>query len=327
MPELSVILVIGERRDRAVRALASVLSQSVVDRLEVLLFDCAPGEPVPLPGSDHPAVRTIRLPADSLFSAVKAEGVRRASAPIVAFIEEHCQALPGWAEALIEAHRGPWAGVGAEVHIGNPGVPVSHLVAVINYHPWLPPAPRSEHDMLPGHNSSFKRDLLLAYGDELVDLLRAEIVLHGRLRKDGHRLLLEPTARFAHLNESTLSSIARGRFLWNRCYGPSRAHTFEWSTGRRLFYAAATPLIPLYALVKITRTLSRRRPDLLPVIFRWLPHFLAAHLATAAGQAVGLLFGTGDSEKHFTLFELNEPRAQGDLATADSRVDSEVSRA
>ncbi|HJX28859.1 MAG TPA: hypothetical protein VJ885_13185, partial [Thermoanaerobaculia bacterium] len=219
MPDLSVILVVGERRDRAVHALSSILDQKVVDRMEVVLLDCAPGDPPPLPGSDRPVVRAVRIPPETLFSAAKARGVRLATAPVVAFVEEHCRVFPGWAEALIEAHRGPWAGVGAEVHIGNPEVPISHLVAVINYHPWLPPARRAEHDMLPGHNSSFKRDLLLAYGEELEDLLRAEIVLHGRLRLDGHRLLLEPAARFAHLNESTLWSVAEGRFLWNRCYG------------------------------------------------------------------------------------------------------------
>jgi GT2 family glycosyltransferase len=318
MPDLAVILVVGERRDRAVRALASVLDQDVVSQIEVLLLDCAPGDPPPLPGSDHPVVRTVRLPADTLFSAAKARAVRMAAAPVVAFVEEHCRVFSGWAEALIEAHRGPWAGVGAEVHIGNPDVPISHLVAVINYHPWLPPARRAEHDMLPGHNSSFKRDLLLAYGEELEDLLRAEIVLHGRLRRDGHRLLLEPAARFAHINESSLRSIAEGRFLWNRCYGPSRARTFGWSAGRRLFYAVATPLIPLYALAKITRTLSRTRPELLPTVQAWIPQFLFAHLATAAGQALGLLFGRGSSEARFTLFELNEARETGDVPTSAS---------
>jgi hypothetical protein len=77
--ELSVILVVGERRDRAAGALLSLLSQDAVERMEILFFDLAPGEPPPLPGSDHPAVRRLRLPADTLFSAAKAEGVRRAA--------------------------------------------------------------------------------------------------------------------------------------------------------------------------------------------------------------------------------------------------------
>ena len=174
-PELTIILVVGERRDRAVGALVSVLAQDAAGRLEVLLMDLGPGEPPPIPGSDHPAVRTVKLPPDTLFSAAKARAIRMAAAPVVVFLEEHCRVHPGWAQALIEAHRGPWAGVGAEVHNGNPEVALSRMIQVLNYLWWLPPARRAEFDMLPGHNSSFKRDVLLAYGAELDELLRAEI--------------------------------------------------------------------------------------------------------------------------------------------------------
>jgi hypothetical protein len=307
-PELTVILAVGERRERAVHALASLLAQDCASRMEILLFELGPGDPPPLPGSDHPAVRTIRRPPDSLFSAMKAEGVRMAAAPVVAFFEEHCRAFPGWGSALIEAHRGPWAGVGAEVHNGNPGVRLSRQLEIINYHPWLPPAPRAEHDMLPGHNSSFKRDLLLAYGDDLPGLLRAEIVLHQKLYRDGHRLLLEPAARFAHLNESTFASASRGRFLWNRLYAPMRAQVFGWSRGRRLFYAAATPLIPVYALLRLLRFAVRRRPELLPRLIASAPVLFLVHLVSAAGHTTGLLFGPGDAEARFTQFEMNEFR-------------------
>jgi hypothetical protein len=178
----------------------------------------------------------------------------------------------------------------------------------MNYHPWLPPAQCAEFEMLPGHNSSFKRHVLDGYGDRLQDLLRAEIVLHQKLHEDGHRLLLEPAARFAHINESNLPSIVRGYFLFHRCYGPMRASTFRWSVARRLFYAAATPIIPFYFLVKLWRTLARRRPELLAAVPAAVPLILAAQLATAAGQAVGLLFGVGDAESRFSRFEMNEYR-------------------
>jgi hypothetical protein len=307
-PDLSVLLVVGERRDRAEHALASVLAQSAIDRMEVLLFDCAPGDPLPLPGSGHPAVRVRRLPPDILFSAAKVLGVRTATAPVIVFLEEHCRAQAGWAEALIEAHRGPWAGIGAEVHNGNPGEAVSRTVALMNYHPWLPPAARAEHRMLPGHNSSFKRDVLLSYGDRLDDLMRAEIVLHLRLHLDGHRLLLEPAARFEHINESNLPSIVRGYFLWHRCYGPMRARAFGWSRARRLLYIVTAPAIPVYFLLRLALVLSRNRPELLGRALAATPRILVAQLASAAGQAFGLAFGIGDAEARFSLFEMNEPR-------------------
>ncbi len=321
-PDLTIVLVVGHRRNRAARALASLLAQLPRPSLEVLLLDCAPaGTAPPIPGSDHPAVRVVLLPPATLFGAAKASGVRMASAPVVAFLEEHCEVAPGWAAALVAAHRGPWAGVGAEVHqaIGaerahrahRPGAAAS-IVALMNYHPWLPPAPRAEHDMLPGNNGSFKRDRLLAYGDRLEDLLDAEIVLHTRLRRDGHRLLLEPDAKFAHLDDSRLASACRGFFLFHRCYGPSRAREFGWTPARRLLYVAATPAIPLYFLVRLLLVLARRRPRLLGAALAASPWMLAAQLAGAAGQAAGLLFGAGDAAARFTDYELNQPRDERD---------------
>ena len=79
--------------------------------------------------------------------------------------------------------------------------------------------------MLPGHNTSFKRDVLLAYGDELPDLLRAEIVLHTRLHRDGHRLLLEPAAKFEHINESTLASASEFPLHSSRGSAAARANS------------------------------------------------------------------------------------------------------
>lgn len=306
--DLTVLIVVGERRDRAVGCLRSVLAQRAIGRMEVLILDCAPGDPPPIPGSEHPAVHRLKLPSDTLFSAAKTHGVRAASAPAVAFVEEHCRVHPGWAEALIAAHQGPWAGVGAEVHNGNPGVAISRRIAFLNYHPWLPPAPRAEFDMLPGHNASFKRDVLLSYGEELEELLRAEIVLHQRLRRDGHRLLLEPGARFSHINESTFASAARGRFLWNRCYASLRARTFGWSWARRLFYVAATPLIPFYSLIRIFLSLMRRHPERLLAMLASAPLLWALQLVSVAGHSLGLLFGAGDAEARFSLYEMNEYR-------------------
>jgi Glycosyl transferase family 2 len=306
--ELSVVLVVGQRRERAARALASLLAQRPLPRLEVLLLDCAPGEPPPVPGSDHPAVKRVALPATTGFAAAKTLGVELSTAPVVAFLEEHCRVAPGWAAALIEAHRGPWAAVAGEVHNGNGSSWISRIVALMNYQPWLPPAARAEHDMLPGNNASFKRQLLLGYRDRLETLLRAEIVLHTRLRRDGHRLLLEPEAKFEHLNDSSVRSCARGFFLFHRCYGPTRAEVFGWSPARRALYVAATPAVPLYFVARLLYQLARRRPRLIGTALAAIPVMLALQLAGAAGQAAGLLFGIGHAEARFTHYELNQFR-------------------
>jgi hypothetical protein len=305
---MSVVLVVGSLRERAVGALGSILAQECVDELEIVLIDLDRERSAPLPGSGHRCVRTISMPETTVYSAARLHGVREAATPIVAFVEEHCRVDAGWAAALMRAHEGPYAAVGGEIHNGNPHVRLSRTIALMNYNLWMPPARRGEFDLLPGHNSTFKREALLAYGDELEMLLRAEVALFHRMHRDGHRLLLEPDAKFEHINETRLSSIAGGYFLWHRCYGPVRARAFGWSRGRRLFYVAATPLIPFYYLLRLTLVLLRTRPRL--VLQAWLaaPQILWAQYASALGQATGLLFGTSDAESRFTRYELNEPR-------------------
>lgn len=311
-PELSIVLVVGALRGRAEECLRSVLREEASRRVEVLVMDLAQAIAPPLAAADHPSVRTLALEPGTAYASARAEGVRRARAPVVAFLEEHCRMKPGWIEAVLAAHSGPWAGVGGEVHNGNPRAAMSATIALMNYAPWLPPARRDEDAAhLPGHNSSFLRDRLLAFGPELDLLLVSDINLHRRLRLAGERLLLDPAVRFEHINETGFGSLARGYYLWHRLYGWSRARVFRWPLWRRFFYIAVAPAIPFYFLVRQYREIRRLRPDLIPAFARGLPLIWAAQTISAFGQAVGLLFGAGDTASRFTRFELNEPRPDG----------------
>ena len=306
-PDYSVVLVVGTQRARAGAALESLLAQEGIERTEVLLFDRAEGVP-DLPGSDHPSVRMHRVPPDAIFSTVRTTAVHMARAPYVGFLEEHCRARPGWIAALLRAHQGPWAAVGSEVHHGNGSFSISRLIGLMNYYPWLAPTTSGVREMLPGHNSSFQREVLLSYGDDLERLLRADVSLFQQLIADGHRLYLESGAKFEHINETSLRSIVKGYFFWHRGYGVERARVGGWSPARRALYVAATPLIPFYFVMKLLIRLSKVRPDLVAEALIGTPKILVAQLASASGQAIGLVFGPGDTEAKFTDYELNEPR-------------------
>ncbi len=119
-PELSIVLVVGALRARAEDCLRSVLGERASHRVEVLVIDLVRGAAPPLAGEKHPSVRIVPLASDTPYATARAEGVRRAGAPVVAFLEEHCRVKPGWIEAVLAAHAGPWAGVGGEVHTGTP---------------------------------------------------------------------------------------------------------------------------------------------------------------------------------------------------------------
>lgn len=308
-PALSVVLVVGDLRSRAEECLRSILRQESAGRIEVLLFDVARPNAEAVAGSDHPSVRVIALAPETAFASARAEGVRRARAPFVAFLEEHCRVRAGWIDALLAAHAGPWAGVGGEVHNGNPGTPRSETIALMTYGPWVPPAERDEDAAhLPGHNASFRRDRLLEFGEELELLLVSDINLHRRLRMAGERLLLDPAVKFEHINPTGIASLARGYFLWHRLYGWSRARVFRWPARRRFLYVVLAPVIPLYFLFRLHRQIRRSRPDLLGLFRRGVPLIWVAQMFSAIGQGFGLLFGPGDALKQFTWFELNEPR-------------------
>jgi GT2 family glycosyltransferase len=309
IPALSVVLVVGDLRTRAEECLRSILRQESAGRIEVLLFNVANPAAEAVAGSDHPSVRVITLAPETAFASARAEGVRRARAPFVAFLEEHCRVRPGWIDALLAAHAGPWAGVGGEVHNGNPETPRSETIALMTYGPWVPPADRDEDAAhLPGHNASFRRERLLEFGEELDLLLVSDINLHRRLRMAGERLLLDPAVKFEHINPTGLVSLARGYFLWHRLYGWSRARVFGWPARRRFLYVVLAPLIPFYFLLRLYREIRRSRPDLLGRFRRGVLLIWVAQMFCAVGQGFGLLFGPGDALRRFTRFELNEPR-------------------
>lgn len=308
--DFTVGLVVGERRDRAARCLSSLVSQNVVDRMEILVLEIAPEPMPPLPDSNHPRVRVIKLPGN-MYAQARVHAVEQARGSVVGFIEEHAWAFDGWADAMLAAHQSKWAGVGAEVHIGNPDVADSRIIGIMNHTSWLAPAVAGVQKHLPGHNSAYKREFLLRYGAGLRDLLKAELTLCKKLIADGEQLYLEPKARFAHINETTLRAIARGYFWWNRCYGDSRVRQFHWSPLRKAVYTVGAPLMPFYYLAHFLPRVRKHRPDLYKEALAGITRVFLAQVASAAGHVTGVLFGAGDAEARFTDVEVNEEREMG----------------
>jgi hypothetical protein len=309
-PALSVVVVVGPLRERAGPCLRSLLEQQLDGGLEILLVDCAVPEfaAVPVEHADDPRVRRVRVDPATTFARARARGVREARAPRVAFLEEHCRVTPGWATAVVEALDRGYAGVSYAFLHGNPGVGISDLSNLTSYSAFLHPTERRESRMLSGHNAAFRRDALLAFGDRLDVLLECDLVLHELLCRAGHKLLVEPTAVVAHLNEATVRARATGLFHFNRIYAPLRAREFGWSLWRRAFYVLAAPALPPYALRCHLRQLSRAEDRAL--LWRNLPIYFAVMWAAAWGQSLGLLFGPGDSPAAFTRFENSEPRPE-----------------
>jgi hypothetical protein len=308
-PEMSVILVTPDHYETIRRTVSRLRAQTAHDRLELVIV--APShEGLQLDEAELGGLhgfRVVEVGAAPSVAAGYAAGVREAGAPVVVFAEDHSYPAPDWAAALIEAHRKPWAAVGPVIVNANPESAVSWADFLMGYGPWLEPSPAGVVDYLPGHNSSYKREVLLELGPELDTMLNAESVLHSELLSRGHQLYLEPAARTFHFNFSRISSCLAGMFLHSRTFAAERARGGRWGPARRLAYTAASPLIPL---VRLRRALLRdmRRSGARGVFPRVLPPMILVLLVSALGEALGYALGPGNAPDRVSSYEFHRDR-------------------
>jgi len=232
---------------------------------------------------------------------VKAEGVRAARAPLVAFLEDHSRVEPGWAEALIEAHaQGEFSVVGPVMTNANPTSAVSWGGFLVFYGPWMEHRAAETVRHLPGNQSCYRREILMAYGEHLADVLESESLMHWELVAQGHRLHLEPKAVVGHINPTRLRSLLEEHYVSSRIFSYMR--TRRQSALKRLFYAIGSPMIPLIRLRRIIQETKATKLGrgvvlraLLPIIFNLC--------AGAAGEMAGYMLGAGRSRQRLLVFE------------------------
>jgi hypothetical protein len=305
-PLLSVILLTQGSFEVLRRVVGHLRAQGVRDRIELVLV--APSEaglqPDPAALEGFHGVSVVATGPIEAAGVAVAAGARVASAEIVVYVEEHSFPAPGWAEALIRAHEGPWAAVGPAMTNANPDSMASWTSFLLDFGAWVLPAEAGPADTLPAHQTSYKREVLLSYGEALGDLLETETTLQHDLKARGHGLFFEPAARTDHLNISRLSDIAILQFHNYRAFAANRARDGRWPWSRRLAYIVGSPLIPL---VRGARILGQVRDrglgrTMLPGI---LPPLAMGLVAGAAGEVLGYSLGAGDSPRARLTFELD----------------------
>jgi hypothetical protein len=305
---MSVILMVDRQRTRGARALGSLLPQSTEGSLEVLLLDFGWREHPPLVGCEHPSVRVLRSDRGVAFGAARAAGVLEARAPIVGFLEEHCVALPGWADAYLSAHDGPVAAVGGEVRNATPGDGFTEFIWTYGSGPWSRPARRGPSARLAGNNSSYKRDVLLRYGDDLPLLLADDGLLSDWLVRDRQTLWIEPAAGFTHAFEASPRLVCNAAFWYGWVCESTRVALDRWSPGRRAGRAAvllATLLArPAWPFLRLVWADPRRAG----ILVRNLPAMLLFHWCGTAGRVMGLALGLRRADVHRLDHDLNAVR-------------------
>jgi len=249
------------------------------------------------------AFQIVALPSVLPMPPARAAGVRAATAPIIFIGETHSFPHPGFIEAIITAHEGPWDVVVPGLHNANPDMPGSWGSFMLDYGYWMSGLPAAEIASGPTWNASYKREILLELGSALDSALSSGDELPMTLRARNRRFYFEPAAGVSHVNLESRKWVDE-RYLSGFVVGANRAR--RWSLPRRIAYFLGSPLIPvvlLYRTVPSMRHLYRSRT---------LPQGSALAIVTGTiirtvGEAVGYLRGlSAPVEARMEEYELNK---------------------
>ena len=305
-PELTAVLIAGVCRERAQRVLTALGRQTVAERMEIVVVDLAPAGEAPLDAPANVPVDYRARPDIGRWGSARLEAVRAANAPVVAFIEDHCFPRTDWAEHVLAAHEGPWPAVGYAFVNANPESYSSRAGMLARYGLFTHPVESGPSRYVSGNNISYKREALLALGDELEALLDIDFNLQEALRARGGTLYVEARAVGAHQNYARLSGECQTGRPYCRLLAARRAR--HWSAARKLCYGLLSPAAaPVLRFFRLAASLRKRRPLWRPFLVA-SPAIVWMYLSDALGESAGYLFGAGDAEAQVLRWELSTER-------------------
>ncbi|MEO7368277.1 MAG: glycosyltransferase [Gemmatimonadaceae bacterium] len=310
-PLLAIVLA-TDTVERVSVVIESLKAQTIADRIELVLVTNAS---VDEREASHVAkglhsLQLIPVPSVNPLSVARAQGVRAARSPYVFIAETHAYPDADLAEKMVNLLSGEWDVVVPGFRNANPISGLSWAGFLSDYGAWSRQLPAGEIDRSPSHDAGFRRQVLLDFGDRLDAALTFGDELFLTLRSKGRRCYFDSTAGIQHVNINRFGSFVRERYLSGVLIGGYRSS--RWTLGRRLFYAAASPLIPFVILSRIQRGIREAaRRETLPATT--MPAIVVGVILKAAGEMRGYLFGASESaEEGMTAFEVKKLVFNGD---------------
>ena len=305
-PLMSVIITTGPGYESIRTTIKYLKRQTVKESLEIIIVSPALEWSAAIEDEfkDFYSTTLIEADIDTELYDTWVTAVRRSNAPIVVFGENHAFPEPEWAEAIIEAHKGPWAAVGCVIKNVNPDSVNSWAQLYMTYGRYTEPVESGEINDLPGHNTSYKRSILLDYGDDLRDMLIRTNIMHMDLRARGYHLYMENKAKTNHLNVSKTSSILSDLFCNGQLYTAALAQYKRWSISKRILHALLEPLIILKHFRGTLQSIRRAGQwnQLIPAALPIIVIGLAAHFM---GKLRGYVIGFGNAQQKTNSIEFD----------------------
>lgn len=219
-------------------------------------------------------------------------GLRQATAPVVALLEDHGTPSPGWCRSMLAAHRNTKTdAVGGAVENGIDKL-LNWAVYYCDFGRYQNPVPTGAVEFLSDSNVSYKRDALWSVKNLWFDAFH-ETSVNWQLNRDGKVLRLDP-GMVVYQTRRTLRFFPalRERYVWGRSFAGTRA--VEISTAMRFIYAAFSFVLPFLLTARIiSRGVKKHR--YLGKLFSALPFIFLLQTIWACGEFVGYITGRASS--------------------------------
>jgi glycosyltransferase involved in cell wall biosynthesis len=268
VPDLSVV-VCSLNGASGVNRCLSALAEQIDAEIQIIVVDDGSTDDTSAIARKH-GVTVLRHEINCGLAAARNTGIRAASAPIVAFLDDDCEPEPRWARELLDAYEVGVIGVGGQI---VPHAPVSFMLGYLTRNNPLLPLElnlgRSEKLLyrlylygrrqwlaegrddkrgvysLVGANMSFRRMVLSEMGfDERFRFGAEDLDICLRLRRGypGTHLVVTPHAKVKHHFLPTLRDTLRR----SRSYGRGGARLYrKWPSMRLTIFPGPALMLAL----------------------------------------------------------------------------------
>jgi hypothetical protein len=232
---------------------------------------------------------------------LRAIGLREASAPIVALVEDHGTPAPGWCAEVLAAHRGSEAaGIGGAVENGVDRL-LNWAVYYCDFGRYQNPVPDGAVEFLSDSNVSYKRDALWSVKNQWFNAFHETSVNWELIRRGAILSLNSKMVAFQTRRTLRMGNALRERYVWGRSFAGTRVQ--EVSTPKRVFYTLFSFLLPLLLTSRILRQGFHKKRHLRELLSA-LPMVFLLETIWALGEFVGYLTGrAAATDSHDVLGE------------------------
>lgn len=288
-PALSVVVVVSAG-GRSIKRLLKALERQkgAPAHLEVIIAADERHLAEPTLRCGAATVRMIRAPGETHPAALRALGVRLATAPIIACTEDHCIPVPDWCAQIVAAHSETALAIGGAIRKLQPDTAMAWATYLLDYGRYAPPLDAGPAAYLSDCNVSYKRSGLEQIASVWRDAFH-ETSVHDAIRAQaGHdATVLAPSIVVLQSRHPDLASFIGERFTHGRLYARLRAAGS--GRGQRWRYAIISLGVgPLFVLRALKHAL--RGENALIGALRALPLLIIGALCWSVGETTGALW-------------------------------------